>query len=71
MVDHEVLPECVDRLAQIETEIKNIKTNDLKHIEDAVRGIRDDLKATQKFIIGTGATLGLGIISLIIKLFLL
>lgn len=77
MVEHEALPECIDRLARIETEIGHIKNNDLIHIETSINGLKDsmqelrtDMKTTQKFIMGEGVLVVLAMMGMALKLFL-
>ena len=77
MVQHEALPECVDRLARIETEIGHIKNNDLIHIETSINGLKDamyelgkDIKATQKFVVGEGILVVLALMGMGLKILL-
>ena len=49
-MEHEPLPECIDRLARIETNITNIVDNDLFHLREDLRNIRNDIKELAKKI---------------------
>jgi hypothetical protein len=77
MVEHDALPECIDRLARIETDIHHIKDNDLIHIETSINGLEDtmielgrDIKATQKFVVGEGILVVLALMGMGLKILL-
>ena len=64
---HEPLPECIDRLARIETSVSFIKTNHLVHIENELKTVQEDMKTTQKFIIAQVIGVGIAMLGILGK----
>ena len=64
---HEVLPECVDRLARIETKIETIQQNHLTHLEQEINQLQVDIKKTQGFVLTQMIGVGIAMLALLGK----
>lgn len=69
-MEHEPLPECIDRLARIETTLKNLTDNHLVSINNSLKELRDDAKTTNNFIITQFIIVGLGVATILIRVFI-
>jgi uncharacterized protein (UPF0335 family) len=68
---HEVLPECIDRLARIEQNLVNMQDNHLPHIYEELKGLHDDIKKTQNFIVTQIIAFGILAIGALVQIILL
>ena len=64
---HEVLPECIDRLARIEKDISFVKDNHLTHIEAEIVELRESIRSTQKLIVSQLIGVGIAMLGLLAK----
>ena len=49
--DHEVLPECVEKLTRLETQMGELCDNHLTHIYEELKTLGDSIKKTQTFVV--------------------
>ena len=68
---HEVLPECIDRLARIEEYVKGMNENHLPHIYDELGRLRDSVKKTQHFMVTQIIAFGALVIGILVQVILL
>ena len=66
-MEYKPLPECIDRLARIETVLENFEKNHIKHIEKEIQDIRADGKTTQRFIIAQVIGVGIAMLGLLAR----
>ena len=59
-----------ERVSALEAIVERMCTNDLPHIYEALKDIRTDIKATQKFIVGEGILVFIAMVGLALKVFL-
>ena len=64
---HEPLPECIDRLARIETTLEAITENHLDHIYEELKLLRSAIKETQKFIVAQIIGVGVAMLGILAK----
>ena len=67
---HEVLPECIDRLARIETELTNLSENHLVHIYEELKTLHDSIKKTQNFVVTQIIAFGVLVIGTLVQIIL-
>jgi len=68
---HEVLPECIDRLARIEEYVKGMNENHLPHIYDELKDLRDNIRRAQTFFITQVVLFGAAVIGILLQVILL
>lgn len=66
-MEHTPLPECIDRLARIETNLENLTENHLTSIYDSLKELRADVKSTNHFVITQFIIIGLGVATILIR----
>ena len=66
-MEHTPLPECIDRLARIETTLDGLVDNHLKSIYDSLKELRADVKSTNHFVITQFIIIGLGVAAILIR----
>ncbi len=67
---HEPLPECIDRLARIETTLIDLKDNHLSHIYDELNTLHGNIKKTQNFMVTQIVLFGMLVISTLVQIIL-
>jgi len=67
---HEVLPECIDRLARIEENQTAMKDNHLPHIYEELKDLHDSMKKTQTFFITQVILFGAATIGILLQVVL-
>ena len=68
---HEVLPECIDRLARIEQNQESMKDNHLPHIYDELKDLRNNIRRAQTFFITQVVLFGAAVIGILLQVILL
>ena len=67
---HEPLPECIDRLARIETALSTIQENHLVHMDEELKELRKNLRQTNRFIITQIIGFGVLVIGALLQILL-
>ena len=68
---HEPLPECIDRLARIETTLTELSDNHLTHINDELETLHDSIKKTQNFVVTQIIAFGVLVIGALVQIILM